>query len=156
MAITHARVTNNNDFPISDMYDGVPLVFEPGKPQRIPLAAAVLFFDMPVDVEGKVTWQINGNSWAHFSRRQGWTNIEPQQTPHGMESVSGAYQRVTKQAAEWCAKIKVDPVRMISVETTEEETLPEPRDTAISGNVTLPPPEEGAEEAEGKPRRGRR
>lgn len=140
MAVTHARVTNNNDFAIEDRYDGIPIILEPGKSVRIPIACAVLWFDMPVDVEGMVTWRVDANSWANFSRRQGWTNIEPQIMPNGTaESMNHAFQRVTAEAAAKCAKIKVEPVSMVLREVTEEETtLPEPRDTAIEGHNEQP------------------
>lgn len=122
--ITHARVTNNNDFVIEDMYDGVPIKLDPGKAARIPIAAAVLWFDMPVDVEGNVTWRIDANSWANFSRRQGWTNLEPRMMPNGTpETMNAAFQRTSKEAAERCALIKVEPVSMVLREVTEEEPL---------------------------------
>ena len=43
------RVTNKNDFPITDMYDGVPYLFAPNKPISIPVAAASHFFAWPTD-----------------------------------------------------------------------------------------------------------
>ena len=142
MAITHARITNTNEFPIEDRYDGVPFVFEPGKAVRIPVAAAVVFFGMPVDVDGNVTWKVDAEAMAHFSRRHGWTNIEPDMMPNGQrETPNAAFQRVTRQAAEWCSKLKVEPVSMVLREVTEEEQpLPPPRDGAIE-------PQPKAEEA---------
>ena len=146
MAITHARITNNNDFPIHDRYDGVPIILEPGVPVRVSVAAAVLFFDMPVDFDGNVTWRVDANSWATFSRRQGWTNLEPEKG----ETINLTFQRVTKQASEWCSKIKVEPVSMVLREVTEEEQLLAPPREGSDGAET--PSAEGERPA--RPRRG--
>lgn len=70
------RVTNRNDFILSDRYNGVPYVFEPKKPLKIPFEAAQHIFGWqpdapPIEVE------------KHTCRRQGWN------TPAHMTSGTG-------------------------------------------------------------------
>lgn len=38
------KVTNANDFPISDRFDGVPYTFLPGRPENVPVDAAFHIF----------------------------------------------------------------------------------------------------------------
>ena len=59
MNVTHARITNLNDFTIEDRHDGVPYKFEPKKTITVPLEAAALFFGMPVDQDGSVTFTVD-------------------------------------------------------------------------------------------------
>jgi hypothetical protein len=57
------EVTNRNGFPISDRHDGVPYVFKPGEPLRIPADAATHFFGYPAEVDVMQ---------AHTCKRWGW------------------------------------------------------------------------------------
>jgi hypothetical protein len=61
------RVLNKNDFPITDMYDGVPYTFEPGKTLSIPPEAAQHFFAWPADSTLSRMW---------IAKRLGWNTGE--------------------------------------------------------------------------------
>ena len=121
MTATHARVTNGNDFPIEDRYDGIPVTFEPGVPKVVGLEAAALFFGFPVDDEGNVTFAVD---WGYFARRHGWTNMVPRKD----EPLNDMFQRITASSAEKCSKVKVEPVAYTLREVVQgEEELPPPR-----------------------------
>lgn len=131
-AATHARVTNLNDFPLEDRYDGVPLIFEPDVPKVISLEAAALFFGFPVDDEGNVTFAVDH---GYLARRWGWNVLERQDDK---ESLRVATERMLRQAAERCGKVKVEPVSYTLREVVQgEEELPPPRDpVATAAEVT--------------------
>jgi hypothetical protein len=126
--ITHARVTNANDFPIDDRCNGVPIKFKPGVPETISIEAAALFFgfEMVVEDDGNVSVTF-APDWGYFARRRGWTNMEREKD----ETMNEMVVRVTRESAAKCAKIKVEPVTMRLREVvSEEEQLDPPRDAA--------------------------
>lgn len=144
MTATHARVTNTNEFPIEDRYDGVPVVFEPNVPKTISLEAAALFFGMSVDDDANVTFAVD---WGYFARRHGWTNVERLRD----EPMNDMVKRITAESGAKCAKIKVEPIelRLREVVASEEELLP-PREAAE------PESAESAETEDSRPaRRGK-
>jgi hypothetical protein len=70
------KVTNTNDFPINDMYDGVQYLFEPGKESKLPADAAnhILGWtenasrrDMFLHIQKRWGW--NTPQWADKSQR---------------------------------------------------------------------------------------
>lgn len=88
----YIKVTNGNDFPISDRYDGVPYDFEPKKPLNIPADAAYHIF-------GARQGASDEDMFRHFTKRAGW-NVPDK----------------VKQAQAWFKKIKLEPVFMKRVE----------------------------------------
>src|SRR6266404_2061188 len=113
MEATHVRVTNGNDFPIDDRFDGVPYIFEPGKERMVPIHAAALFFGLPTDDDGVVhitlrdDETIEGNG-EHVKRRWGWNNI----TRLKDEDLGEAVERAKVKADARWAKIRLVPVMM--------------------------------------------
>jgi len=69
------RVINKNDFPIRDMFDGVPYVFEPNKPVNIPPDAAnhiFAWFQPYDDEDGHHHEPDPARMKAHVQKRFGW------------------------------------------------------------------------------------
>jgi len=60
------RVTNTNPFVITDMYDGVPFQFLPGKPLTIPRDVAEHIFGYAGDLADRETMR------RHTQKRMGW------------------------------------------------------------------------------------
>ncbi len=144
MEATHVRVTNGNDFPIDDRFDGVPYVFEPGKERMIPVLAAALFFGLPVDDNGVVDIEVGedgsivGNG-EHVKRRWGWNNINRMKD----EDLGEAVERAKAKAALQWSKIRLVPVLMALREVPAGAVgdLPEPRASASEGEtVEMAPP----------------
>lgn len=93
------KVTNNNDFKISDMFDGVPFDFEAGKSLVIPPEAAVHIF----------AWSPGADLNAverHVQKRWGWNTPELQK-----DGLAGQYFR----------KIELKPVTYRMVEVREDD-----------------------------------
>lgn len=66
---TNVKVTNGNDFPISDRYDGVPYVFAPGETITIPGDAAFHILG----------WHPGANRedlFNHVCQRWGWNTAD--------------------------------------------------------------------------------
>lgn len=124
--VTHIRVTNKNDFPITDYFDGIARTFETGKALTIPLDAATLFFGFPVvmDEGGNASIQIAVNH-DHIKRRYGWSNVEKLKD----ENMVDAVMRVNTAAQKYCDNIALEPVSMIMQEVVHAraEELPPPR-----------------------------
>ena len=127
MNVTHCRVTNHNEFPIDDRYDGIPYVFKPGIALTIPLDAAAAIFGMPVDDDGIVTFAADT---AYMARRWGWNVLEKRDEK---ELTSVAMERLVRETAHKIANIKVEQVSYILREVSTEEGLPPPRQTAVQG-----------------------
>lgn len=133
MNVTHARITNLNDFTIEDRHDGVPYKFEPKKTITVPLEAAALFFGMPVDQDGSVTFTVDH---GHLARRWGWNVLERRDEK---ELTSVAMERLVRQTAQKCANIKVEPVVYVLHEVAAVDgTLPPPRAGAVGESEDHP------------------
>lgn len=65
--IHRLRVTNRNDFPIRDRYDGVPYVFAPNESVDLPLDAAGHILGYPAERD-----VMN----LHMAKRWGWNRPE--------------------------------------------------------------------------------
>ena len=114
------RVTNGNPFPITDMFDGVPYVFHPGKPLSIPVAAAQHFFAWPSD-DPKVT-----GLW--ISKRLGWnTKDDIARQDDG---------RMRWQ--HWVEKIKLEAIEYDLV--PRDPSAPIPADDGLDVEPERPPP----------------
>ena len=125
MSITNARVTNRNEFPIDDRYDGIPYLFAPNKPVVIPLDAAAAIFGMPVDSDGVVDFAPDP---AYMARRWGWNVLEKREEK---ELTSVAMERLTRETAAKIANISVEAVSHALREVRVEEGLPPPRTGAV-------------------------
>jgi hypothetical protein len=67
--VMNVKVVNRNDFMITDMFDGVPYTFEPGKAMSVPIDAANHIFGWypgvpPADLK------------RHVQKRMGWNTPE--------------------------------------------------------------------------------
>jgi len=103
---THLKVTNNNSFPLEDMFDGVPYTFEPGKPLTIPPDAAFHIFAWQPGVDMKVVEK-------HICKRWGWNTPDMQKGDAEFFFKSLAFKPITFKMVE-------------VVEKEEVETEPEP------------------------------
>jgi hypothetical protein len=109
MDATHLRVTNNNDFEISDRYDGVYYSFSPKKSVVIPVHAGVLLFGFALDENG---YPILGDdervtpNYAHMQRRWGWNTVERQKD----EEMAVAVNRTNAAALKRCQAITVEAI----------------------------------------------
>jgi hypothetical protein len=63
-AVTMLEVTNNNDFTITDMFDGVPVRFPPGVAVDCSPAIAAHLFGWPGELQDRA---------IHMARRFGWS-----------------------------------------------------------------------------------
>jgi hypothetical protein len=96
------KVTNNNPFKISDMFDGVPFDFEPGQSLVIPPEAAAHIF----------AWKPGANMAdveRHVQKRWGWNIADLQK-----DGIAAGYFR----------KVELKPItyRMIEVVDQEDDT----------------------------------
>jgi hypothetical protein len=97
----YIKVTNENNFPIVDMYDSVVFEFEPSKPKTIPAEAAAHIFG----------WRGDGGRDAmfmHSQKRWGWN------TPEYVSS---------DKARKYFERIKIEQVIFRLVEMTQEEMI---------------------------------
>ena len=92
------KVTNNNDFALSDMYDSVSYVFEPHKELKLPADAAHHIFGW---TEGATPQQM----FQHVQKRWGWN------TPQWRD-----------KAPRFWEKFKIQTATFKLVEVSEEET----------------------------------
>jgi hypothetical protein len=113
------RVTNGNDFPITDMYDGVPYLFAPGKPISIPVAAAQHFFAWPTD-DPKLF-----SMWV--SKRHGWN------TKADLELQTDGRMRWQ----HWAEKISIEAVQYDLVQ--RDPAAPIPADDGVVDPERPPP-----------------
>lgn len=95
----HLKVTNRNKFPIKDMYDGVPFVFEPSKALKIPLDAAMHIFGWHPDAT-------NEDVRKYTCRRMGWNTAEMMK--EGLDR-------------QYFDKIKFQPITYKLVELSDED-----------------------------------
>lgn len=135
--VTHIRVTNKNDFPITDLYDGIARTFEPGKAVTVPLETATLFFGFPIvmDEGGNAHIQIAVNH-DHIKRRYGWSNVERLKD----ESMVDAVNRTNTAAQKCCDNILLEPVSMVMQEVVHNkpaEELPPPREVGDKQKLNL-------------------
>lgn len=116
------RVTNGNTFPIADLFDGIPVLFEPGKPETIPFDAAVHFFGFPYNpITGD--FEIRPD-FLHVSRRYGWNTVPPPLD----KTQRPDFDAQNRKAQEYFANLRVQPVRFVMTEeAVEDESLPAPR-----------------------------
>lgn len=72
------KVINNNDFAITDYYDGIAYHFKPNEPKGInlPLDAASHIFgvDFPADADACKSEGLRENVWEYVIRRWGWNS----------------------------------------------------------------------------------
>ena len=94
---TLVKVTNNNDFALSDMYDSVAYVFEPHKELKLPAEAANHIF-------GWTENATHAQMWNHVQRRWGWN------TPQWRD-----------KAPRFWEKFKIQSATFKLVEVSEEE-----------------------------------
>lgn len=109
--ILHVRVMNRNDFPINDMYDSVPYVFEPNLPISIPVDAAAHIFGW---YEGVDPQQMR----RYCQRRFGWN------TPA---------MQASNQNNDWFDKLDIKPMlyRLVPMQVSDEDDLSEGEATDI-------------------------
>ena len=106
MADTHevtvggVRVVNNNDFTISDMFDGVPFTFDPGKAETIPPDAAGHIFGWSPEATP-------AEMLLYCQKRHGWN------TPEVVRA---------NNHTKWFGQIEFKPVRFRMVEVTDDES----------------------------------
>jgi hypothetical protein len=116
------KVVNTNDFPISDMYDGVPYVFKPNEPLSIPPEAAQHFFAWPSDDPKLIQMWI--------AKRLGWnTAADIARQPDGR-----------MRWEHWVDKIQIVPVDYDLVQ--RDPAAPIPADAGEDDQMTeseLPP-----------------
>jgi hypothetical protein len=65
----HVKITNHNDFVISDRYDNVEFAFEPHKSITIPAEAANHIFGWRDGISKE-------DMFKHFQKRSGWNTPE--------------------------------------------------------------------------------
>jgi hypothetical protein len=107
------KVTNHNDFKISDMFDGVPFDFEPGQSLVIPPEAALHIF----------AWKPGANMAEverHVQKRWGWNIADLQK-----DGIAAGYFR----------NIELKPVtyRMVEVREDDDDIPAAPRSRSASG-----------------------
>lgn len=140
---TRVRVTNHNDFTISDRYDGVPEVFEPGKPKELDPEAAAHIFGFPIDEQGVVLGY--EASQAYVCRRWGWNtpNFGIPKSPEGKQVLNA--ELAMENAAAAFKNIEIEVVHYNLVEVGKNrDTLPAARKSASRGPIKV----------EDKPKRG--
>jgi hypothetical protein len=111
----HIKVTNHNDFEISDRYDGVVFSFEPHKAVTIPAEAANHIFGWKEGIASEAMF-------SHFQRRCGWNTPE---------------YTTTGKAKKFWEKLDIVPVTFrlveVSAEEVEEEAAAKPGDARSAG-----------------------
>lgn len=125
MNATHVRVTNENDFPITEHWDGIPYTLEPGKTRDIPVEAAAVIFGFSSDDNGVVNLGTNGvvaPNYDHMQRRWGWNTVVRRKD----EEMAEAVERSMAQARSFCEKIKFASLTM----ALQEVKAPEPEELA--------------------------
>jgi len=99
--VMQVRVTNHNDFPIRDMFDGIPYVIDAGRTEAIPSDAAHHIFGFFPGVDPRAMA-------LHIQKRFGWN------TPDMVKNGAGE---------KYLSKIKIEPVmfKLVPVETDTPE-----------------------------------
>jgi hypothetical protein len=102
--IMNVKVTNHNDFQITDMFDGVPYVFKTDEPIAIPIDAANHIFGWFPGVD-------QATLRRHVQRRMGWNTPE-------MEK-SGKHNK-------FFAALEITPIiyRMVPVDLDPKTMMP--------------------------------
>jgi len=85
---TLVKVTNKNDFALSDMYDSVPYVFEPGKELKMPADAAHHIF-------GWTESATHAQMFQHVQKRWGWN------TPQWRDKAQRFWDKFSIQSAHF-------------------------------------------------------
>ena len=106
-AVTMLEVTNNNDFTISDMFDGVPVRFEPGKPVDCTPAICAHLFGWPGEMADRA---------LHMARRFGWSGKDYLR-PEGPADDSPRYFKLAE-------KITISPVYYDLVKRNPNDPIP--------------------------------
>lgn len=116
--LLQVEVTNGGTDPIEDMFDGVPVIFEPGKPRVIGPEAAMHFFGYPGEPKDMA---------IHMAKRFGWA------TPANLAWTA----HKTPAYVEMAGKIKFQPIYYELVRRRPDDPIP-----AIVGeeDAPLPPP----------------
>jgi hypothetical protein len=109
-AVTMLEVVNNNDFTIRDMFDGVPVVFEPGKPVDCTPAICTHLFGWPGDLMGE------GGRANHMARRFGWAGKDYLR-PEGPSDDVPRYVKLAE-------KITITPVYYDLVKRNPNDPIP--------------------------------
>ena len=132
---SHVRVLNENAFPITDRFDGVPFTFAPEKAVNVPLEIAAHFFGWRVDGDGSVNAEVGPDSamhadLAHVCRRWGWNTYNQKRMPDGtLESIAECVERTARMTAEWVTKLKLTAISyaLREVVPTDEFELAPPK-----------------------------
>ena len=128
---TRVRVTNHNEFTISDRYDGVPEVFEPGKPRDMDLEAAAHILGFALDENGVVVGY--EPDMAYICRRWGWNlpTFGLPKSPEGKQVIDA--ERAMENARKAFENLTIELVRYNVVEVVGSEQLPPARTSANKG-----------------------
>jgi hypothetical protein len=110
---TNLRVLNKNKFAISDRYDGVPYIFEPGKSLTIPGDAAAHMFGWK---DGVPTATVK----SHVQKRWGWNTADLQQAGKADKyfenlELTPVRMRLVEEIAPAAVPVDEEPQRPISV-----------------------------------------
>ena len=100
------RVVNNNDFVITDRFDGIPFTFNPGKAETIPPDAANHIFGWRNVREDETPESLKADMLLYCQKRHGWN------TPEVVRA--GDHVR-------WFGKLDIKPVRFRMVEVPDDE-----------------------------------
>jgi hypothetical protein len=110
----HIKVTNKNDFPIEDRFDGIPYLIPAMGDCKIPYEAACHIFGVRFKAEPghNLPADFREQMFRHVQRRWGWNRKE-----------------VIEKSREWFGRIetKLITLRLVEADPAEKEALPEPR-----------------------------
>lgn len=113
----HIKVTNKNEFPIEDRFDGIPYVIPAMGHCNIPYEAACHIFGVAFRAEQghNLPADFRERMFRYVQRRWGWNRKE-----------------VLEQSKEWFAKIetRLIALRLVEADDEEKQALPEPRGEA--------------------------
>ncbi len=120
------KVTNHNDFTISEMYDGIPYVFAKDKPINVPLEAMAHIFgaEFPADQETLDSEEFKDQVFKFVSKRFGWNVHQIFDNATNRWRMSG---NVMAENREKFDNIEFLPVIFKMVEVKAEEQLPASR-----------------------------
>lgn len=123
-AIMQVEVTNNNDFPIEDRFNGVPVRFPIGETVTVTEAIAFHCFAWPGDAADMA---------LHMAKRYGWTGRD-----HLV--MNAARQPLYRQFAD---KVVIQPVYFDLVKRDRNDPIP--ADNGEDADPPPPPPEDAGE-----------
>ena len=114
-AVTMLTVTNNNDFTITDMFDGVPVTFAPGVPVDCSPAICEHLFGWPADLPVRA---------LKMAARFGWSGKDYLR-PEGPGDTVPRYQTLAEKIVitpVYYKLVKFDPNAPIPVDLGDEES----------------------------------